>query len=1065
MIPELTIQKIKDTARIEDFVKNPKKAYGNDKMFTECPNCGFINEKKKNGLYIFEKKQSAKCYKCGFYASNPIDFIMQTENLSYPEALKEIAKNYAIIIDEVEKPQPAKKQEKKQPKKPKNSNGPGPARPNGHQISFCDQQLKESGILYDDIRIETRDENGTKRYISPFVQGTRDQYGNILEQKGDDILIKYFDLEGKPVMYRPETARAKKKELKGNPVMYRPETSRIKMKELIRVRWKNPSSHLDKNDEPIKYQSPAGSGSHVYIPERLRQAYKQHRKLKRLYIQEGEKKAEKSCKHGMYSLGIMGINNLASNGRLPDEIQLIVERCEVEETVFVLDADWNQLSTKLENGKAVDTRPKQFFFAVKNYKEYLRTLANLGNPVEIFFAHINYNSETKEKGIDDLLTGTLRGKETELINDFDFATNEKNGAGQYVTVHKITMLPDSQIADFWLLNDSQEFSRIHKKRLEKLKEFKIKNLLRRFDENGKLELAQKLLPDEQFWDIDTHETRSGEKKKNISFNYVKAMTFLQNRGFFRYKMKSGEKVLISIENRVISEIDHTDVKDFVKEFCREIKEIDVLNMLMRGGPQYLGPEKLSNLDLTFPKIERATADKQHLFFQDKIWEITADGIKELNYAQFGGHVWSEKKINHNVELLPPMLSVTVMSDEIREKVSPEYKRIPNGEFFIDYSDDAKNCHYLQFLINTSNFHWKKDKGIEKEPVTVNDLFLTSRHLINKLTAFGYLLHDYKNDSERKMVVGMDGKLSEVGSSNGRSGKSLHGKAIAQLIPQVYIDGKMKQIDDDKFRYHDVTEKTKNVFFDDVRVNFDVESLFAVITGQMTVNQKSGLRFNLSEEDTPKIYLTTNHALNGMGTSFADREAFIVFSDFYNDEHKPANDFGNHFFSEWGKEQYNLFYNLAALSLQLYFKSKAEGWTGLKNTGIVPPPMEDVQRRKLRQTMGENFLMWAESFFDWDKEMHRGNLNQSHVRKELYDSFIEEFPQESKFTNQVRFREKMLAYCKYAHFDFNPHKPDKNGTLYPDFKRDHPKKVFIGTADKTGGKEYWTIANEDYTENF
>ncbi|MDP3914356.1 MAG: hypothetical protein Q8R96_11555 [Bacteroidota bacterium] len=536
------------------------------------------------------------------------------------------------------------------------------------------------------------------------------------------------------------------------------------------------------------------------------------------------------------------------------------------------------------------------------------------------------------------------------------------------------------------------------------------------------------------------------------------MNFLQRRGFFRYEMRSGEKVLIHVENRILKAIDHTDVKDYVKNFCREIKRLDVLNMLMRGGPQYLGPEKLSNLDINRPPVERATPEKQCLFFKDKIWEITADGIKELNYGQFTEYVWSEKVIKHNGKALAPMLDVSVMNDEIRPKLGEGYDTISNGEFFIDYSEDALKSHFLQFLCNVSNFGWRKSS------LTLEDQFLNSRHLINKLTAIGYMLHDYKDDNELKAVIAVDGKLSKVGSSNGRSGKSLIGVALSQMIPQTIIDGKNKKLDDDNFRYHEVSEKIKNVFFDDVRANFDFESLFQVITGAMTVNQKSGLRFTLRKEESPKIFVSTNHALNGTGASFSDRQAYMVFYDFYNDDHKPVHDFGCAFFSEWDADQWNLFYNLMATCLVMYFRSKQNGWSGTKRLGIVPPPMDDVELRKLRQTMGENFLTWAESFFYWNDTNKTGNLNEQHVRKDLFDLFMNENPIERKYCNAHRFKEKMLAYCHYKNFDFNPTKRNKNGLDIQQYYKSYPAGHFVGEDDKTGGKEYFTLANKDFNTN-
>ncbi|MGD9930173.1 MAG: CHC2 zinc finger domain-containing protein [Mangrovibacterium sp.] len=1059
MIPETTIQKIKDLSKIEDFVTGAKKAYGQNKVVIKCPACGHLDEKKKQGLIIDTAKDMAKCFKCGQGYGGAIDFIMKTENLPYPDALRHIAKEKGIFVEEEASPSPSKGGEKKTARKKTNgkpsqqsaastqepaasSQQPEPS-PKPHQIkTFCDTQLEESGLTYDDVRLETADDDGTARFVTPFIQGTRDQYGQIIERRGDDMLIRYYDLEGRPVMYKPEKSTI--------------------MRPLIRVRWQNPAAHIGRDGWPIKYQSPAGSGSHVYIPERVRQLYKQARPIQRLFIQEGEKKAEKASKHGVYSLGIMGINNLGSKKRLPDEVQFVIQRCQVREVVFLLDSDWMNLSDELKNGQAVDSRPRQFFAAVRNYKDYLRTLANLGHPVEIYFGYIR-PGEANEKGVDDLLIGSLSGREDELKEDVEFAVNEKSGAGKFIQLHKITMLPDSKIADFWLLNDAEAFAKYHKARLKDLKEFKLKGYLRRFNEKGQLEMAQQLLPEEEFWDEETKEDRQGNTRKQLTFNYVNAMVFLQNRGFWRYQMRSGARELIRIDGRVISIIDHTEVKDFVKDFCREVKRNDVLNMLMRGGPQYLGPEKLTNLDLNYPTIERATADRQCLFFEDKIWEITADGVKEINYGQFSEYIWTEKIIRHKVSAIPGFLDVTPMTDELRPRLPEGFDEVENGEFFIDYSEAAEKSHFLQFLRNASNFHWRKDKGIDKADVTLDEMMLDARHLVNKLTLIGYLLHDYKDDNELKAAIAMDGKISEVGASNGRSGKSLVGVAVSHIIPQVIIDGKSKKLDDDNFRYHEVTEKTKNVFFDDVRANFDFESLFQVITGGMTVNQKSGLRFTLRKDETPKVLVTTNHAINGTGSSFQDRQAFMVFSDFYNDHHKPVHDFNIAFFSEWDTDQWNLFFNLMAHCLVMYFRSKQNGWSGTQRLGIVPPPMEDVEKRKLRQIMGENFLTWADAYFDWDERTKTGNINREHIRKDLYDLFLAENPQERKYCLAHRFKEKIVAFCHYKGYDLNPVKRNELGLDREEFKRLHPDRSFIGDVHKTGGREFFTLANGDFNE--
>lgn len=153
--------------------------------------------------------------------------------------------------------------------------------------------------------------------------------------------------------------------------------------------------------------------------------------MKRLFIQEGEKKAEKACKHGMYSLAISGIQNIACGGRLPEDLIRIIEKCHVQEVFFIMDSDWNDLSTNIRINDQVEKRPRNFYYAARNFRDYMGSLRNRELYVEIYVGHVQKN-EQNEKGIDDLLAGSLQGKEQELMADFDKLINEKNLTGRYL---------------------------------------------------------------------------------------------------------------------------------------------------------------------------------------------------------------------------------------------------------------------------------------------------------------------------------------------------------------------------------------------------------------------------------------------------------------------------------------------------------------------------------------------------------------------------------------------------------------------------------------------------------
>ncbi len=1040
MIPKEIADKIKAVSKLEDVISDLRKS--GKEFYTKCPKCGKLDLKKKKGLMVDTSKQICKCFSCDFGTNNAVTYLMETEGINYPDALTRLAEIHHIDIETENDRKDRLKREKELKRQ---------QRKNKQTATFCNRQLKDSGLEHDDIEVEViEDDSKTIKKRPAFLSGTRDQYGNYIVGKGDDMLIYYYDLEGKQVMYRPEKSQ-------GN-----------KMKPLIRVRWQNPELHKDKNGRPIKYQSPAGSGSHIYIPQKIREYYKFAKSIDTLFIQEGEKKAEKCCKHGIMSIGVMGIQNIGGKDRpLPAEIQLIVQKCNVKEVVFMLDSDWNHLSGDLKNGDHIDQRPRSFFYAVKNFKEYMRTMVNLGISVEIWFGHIRQN-EKEAKGIDDLMVVMLPGKEHELREDIDFAMHDKQGDGTLVKVYKITEKSDQQIADIWLLNDPDEFAKFHYEEIKELKEFYLRKFKRRLNEEGKLEMSQKLMPEEQYWEIVEKESRSGDVMQQIFFNYYNCFNFLQNRGFHRIHMKSNTWDFVHVENRVIHKVDNYAIKDFVTGFTKEIKEIPALNMIYRGGPQYLGHEKLSNLEYIHPTIEKASRDSQCLFFSDKIWEITADQVKEMTYAEFKNFVWEDKIINFNAKYIKPLVKVTQITEKLRKQLKEQYKQIPNGEFFIDITEEGEKCHFLQFLKNTSNFTFRKFQkykktGNEEDAPLMEELFHDNRHLINKLTAMGYLLHDYKNDSELKAVICMDGRISEVGASNGRTGKSLFGRALEQVIPQTYIPAKNKRITEDNFLYGDVTEKTKNIFLDDVRANIDFEFFFPVISGKLKVNPKGGQPFTLDQNDTPKLLLTTNHAINGEGSSFRDRQAFVAFSDFYNDGHKPIDDFGVNFFTEWEQDQWNLFYNLMATCIQLYFQSLREGWAG-KNKGIVEPPMESLEKRRLRQQIGEDFMQWAEMTFAADTDGkpvdENSKIGQRNSRKFLYDDFLENFQHARKYVTATSFKKRMIYYCKYKGFHFNINKPNSDGIEYVTWIKHNPGMSFEGEADKSGGVEYFTISTHE-----
>lgn len=961
----------------------------------ECPVCH-----KKTFNYNSKKNMFGCFNKCSVGGIDALTYLMKVENMPFIDALEYLARKFNVSISDYTIKSTATRQVKAGSKELRGEDA----------SSYAAAMLLGSGLTFDDVTAKVYDctTNRTVTSVRTFSKGTVDSKGEI-DLSGNDVIIKYYDIEGLPVTYDVKDA-------KGKPTG--------KKKEYFRVRWQHPEAHLDKEGKPFKYRSPYGGGTPIYIPEKIRQAYSTGEHIPRLFIQEGEKKAEKACKHGMLSLAISGIQNIACGGRLPEDLVRVIDKCHVEEVFFIMDSDWNDLSANIRINDQVEKRPRNFFYAAKNFREYMGSLRNRDMHVEIYIGHVQKN-EANEKGIDDLLVGTLYGKEHELMEDFNTLINEKNLTGKYLQLYKISAYTDHKLSSLWGLDSVRHFAELHKDVLSSLPEFRYGSHRWRIVE-GRLESAQAIESDEQFWEAVEKSRRSGDTYTEYEFRYVASRRFLQNRGFGRFKRLDGSWKFIRIENPFVRVIEASEARDYLFEFaenncCEAINE-----MLSKGVTQYVGPDKLSLLHFMYPNFLKPVNDVQLFYFKNNCWSISEHEVKVLGYESITHQVWAQQKRDFPAEYIgKPLIT---------------FQGKPGDEDF-DYklSAEGENCHFLQFLINASNFTWRK----RPEETETAEILENRRHLLSKLCAIGFMCMEYKDVSVGRAVVGMDGKQSEVGESNGRSGKSLIGALMKYIVPTVYVNGKKRDLLEDQFVWSEVVEDTKLVFIDDVLINFDFERLFPNLTGDWNVNYKGGGRITFPYDSSPKIYIATNHAIKGDGGSFTDRQWLLGFSDFYNDNHKPIEDFGCNFFTDWQFDQWNLCWNLVANCVQLYLQY-----------GVVQAPQDRLIERRLRQEITEVFISWADEYFS--DEMH---VNRRIPRKTMYDEYCNYDPNMRKYSNSpTEFRKRLIKYCAFRGYIFNPQKYD------PITRKPFQFNAKTGAPvidDKSGGVEYFTIGNDNY----
>lgn len=1000
-------RKIKDASDdrlyevICDFITLDQRQSGQT-YIGKCPICG-----EQKGFELHKGKGAYKCFKCNNISGKSVmTFLMKGLNKSYPEALEYLVGKFNVQMDETPA-SPVKVIPKTIKKSSKASKGEDPD-------SYCSKMLAESGLTYEDVTAHIYKSDDTKSVfqIRTIRPGTIDGKGNIIP--GNDAIIEYYDLEGLPVTYDKKDAKGR---LTGEK------------KEYYRVRWEHPDAHLDKNGKPFKYKSPFGSSTPIYIPEKLRSLYKSGQEIERLYIQEGEKKAEKACKHNLPSIAISGIQNLGMNGTLPEDVIRIISKCKVKEVVFLMDSDWNDISENIKINDPVEKRPRNFFFAARNYKEYMRSLKNRDIYVEVYIGHTQKNT-AGDKGLDDLLANTLAGQEEKLLEDIEYLINEKNLTGQYLQLFKITTWTDHKLEELWCLNSPQKFAEKHMDILRNLPEFRIGRHRWRINDNGQLESAQPIESDEQYWEEVQKVRRDQTPYTEYEFKYVRSRRFLQNRGFGRFRRLDNTYQFIHLTPPFVRVVDASDARDFLFEFTEANCNEDVNEMISKGVTQYVGPDKLSLLKFIEPNFVQPSREFQYFYFEKDCWKITANKVESVGYESISHHIWSDQ-----MRYFPAKWKTTPLIT---------FTHSDNPGYNYSISATGQKCHFLRFLENASNFTWRKEqarKRGEQVEITDEEIQENKIHLLSKLCAIGYMLMECKDPNVARAVVAMDGKQSEVGESNGRSGKSLIGELMRQVMTIAYIDGKRRDMFNDVFLWNDVTEKTRLVFIDDVLQNFGFESLFPSITGDWSVNYKGGRRVTFPFMMSPKIFIATNHAIKGSGSSFTDRQWLLAFSDFYNAQHKPADDFGCLFFHEWDYDQWNLTWNMLANCIQLYLQY-----------GVVQAPGERLEQRKLRQEITEGFISWADEYFSTPE-----NRNKRIARKLLSDSYYEYDPQQRKFVTPTEFKKRFVKFCEWKGYTFNPQRYDPI-TGQP-FNFDRDGKPIID--DKSGGVEYFTVGDEHF----
>ncbi len=534
----------------------------------------------------------------------------------------------------------------------------------------------------------------------------------------------------------------------------------------------------------------------------------------------------------------------------------------------------------------------------------------------------------------------------------------------------------------------------------------VRDYLNRYKIDTFFTLIKTALP-YRFWNIVKKYDKNGIFKFNeYVFNNLHAYNFLYRNGFSRFRSQNEDEgyIFIKVTGDVVKQVTASDIKDYINDFLKGINaETELRNMVYNTTK--VKEQSLGNIEYKKIEFKDFTKESQFMFFENETWEITKAGVNTFKPGVVNKFTWDDEVIKYKVKILPDFFKVDYDPNSRQHSIT-----ILNDE-----------CTFFRYMINTANMHWRvtecgvkdiDEKGNEydRKELTREESEENQLHLINRLYAFGYLLFRYKSPSKAWCVYAMENKIIEESASNGGSGKSIFLNALFYFMKSQRLNGRDKDLVQNKHWSEKITEHTDFVHLEDAHEYLDLEYFFNLITSDFPINPKHAQSYNLPFEDSPKMAISSNYPIKKPNQSTLRRILFTVFSDYYhhggNEEFEtsrsPKDDFGKELFRDYDEKEWNLVINLAAQCIRLALKFDK-----------IEPPMQNVLQRNLIGEMGEAFLDWAEVFFSENS----GKLNINIIKEHAFNDFTT--TTKNKTWTSHKFKSSLKRFCVYKNYELNP----------------------------------------------
>lgn len=430
---------------------------------------------------------------------------------------------------------------------------------------------------------------------------------------------------------------------------------------------------------------------------------------------------------------------------------------------------------------------------------------------------------------------------------------------------------------------------------------------------------------------------SFDDKGKLKISPHRLKFYLEHNTFYKHYPIANSKTFTFIkkDDNFVDEVSEYNIKDYVLKQQMDNLNFDVYDLLAASTRTFT-PAYLSMLDTAQFTVEDDGKDFSWIYYRNNAIKVYNNKYEIYNYDELNGFVWKKQVIDRD---------------------------------FINA--DHHESEYRTFIWLCSGQNTNRYNSLK--------------------SVIGYLMHSFKTSANNKAIIFNDETISD--NPNGGSGKSLFWNALSHIKKVSSIDGKTFEFSK-SFPYQSVPVDTQLLVFDDVKKNFNFENLFSLITEGITLEYKGQDAIKLPVQKSPKIIITTNYTIQGVGGSFERRKFEVEMSSYFNANHSPLDYFDHMLFDDWDTEEWARFDHFMINCLQYHLEN-----------GLVEFNHNNLENRKLINDTSLDFL-------EWIKETDCINEGYQLSKNYVFDRFIDDNKDYKQWLKQKRFTQWIKRYCEF-----------------------------------------------------